>query len=400
MRVLHVFVVGLSLAGCATSTVPPPSQATQGRIPREQAEYRQMAAYLNGKSGEAIKAPPDRDLSAKIQLDPTPGIQQIRRAEGNYRGEVLTSGPYSDAYVTEMNWVPITKYFKVLREVDCDTKMWVTLVNTKMVRSNPMHVSGISRDQDPSYGCEKHFHERFKAGGDPALSGADGVLIDPASFEDRGDHGPFVNQMHVFMRAWAIKFEEPTADELNWRIRKRALSAIDVLQLRAAAYWIEKHRATEFADLIRQRLPKPGTEDMLYGWDRGRLALEHTLASFGDPRDNHLWLSILREGTGAPGHDVNRPYALATPRNDFAVVAANALTCSWDPSLTDQVKYVVEKSPLLPHKLVAAEILADVGLADLVKPIADKVMGNARYLFYTVANGRRTFACPFKPTYG
>lgn len=392
--------VAVFLSGCATTMVPPPSVDLWKRDTGS--AQREMAAYLGGKRGDEIKAPPDRDLSARIQLEPTPGRLQKNKAIGNYIGEVLTSGPYSDGYVTTANWVPITRFFRILRPMDCDTTMWVTLVNPKMVKSNPNHVSGITRDQDPSFGCEKHFHERFKDG-DPSLADADGVIIDPASTEDRGGHGPFVNQLHVFMKAWAIKFVDPSDEEIVARLSKRAHTAIDILQTETVAYWIEQNKATKYRDLMRKRLPQRfDSRDMLYGWNKGVLAIARALASFEDPIDAPVWMEIVRGGLAPdPGGDPNRPLAVRSGRgNDYAILAGNALACTGDVSYVDALFSVAEKSARLPHKFVAAKVLAGFGRQDLVGKIAPKVLGTIQDVFTDAANGKGLYSCPIKVSHG
>ncbi len=402
IRELFILVASaVLLSGCATSTVPSPMDG-EAQKPKFNSAYRDMAAYVGGKRGDDIKVPPDRDLSARIQLEPTPGILQKRRAEGQYYGEVLTSGPYSDAYVALATVVPVTKYFRLVREVECDTQMWVTLLNPKMVRANPAYVSGISRDQDPTFGCEKHFHARFKKGDDPKLAGADGVILDPTSVSDNGERGWCVNQMHVQMTGWAIEFIEPTHEDIVLRLKKRASGPIDILQLRAAAFWIEKQRATSYSDLMKALLPKPGTVAMALEWNHGTVAVAKALASFEDRTNNALWIDVLRgwETVTDSRLDPTNPVAVAASRNDIVMVAGNALVCSGDVSLVEEVLQIAKKATRLPHKMVAAQVVADMGRPDLVAAMVNHLGGSIQLSFMTAAKGIRTFECPFKVTYG
>jgi hypothetical protein len=394
-------VSAVLLCGCATTTVPS-AMDREAQKPKFNSAYRDMAAYLMGKRGDAIKVPPDRDISARIQLEPTPGILQKRRAEGQYYGEVLTSGPYSDAYVALATVVPVTQYFRLVREVECDTQMWVTLVNPKMIRANPAYVSGISRDQDASFGCEKHFHARFKKGGDPKLAGADGVILDPTSVSDNGERGWFVNQMHVQMTGWAITFDEPSHEDIVRRLKNKAYGSIDIVQLRAVAFWIEKHRATHYSELMKALLPKRGTVAMALEWNHGTVAVAKALASFQDQTNNVLWMDVLKgwETVTDSRLDPRYPVAVAASRNDIVMVAGNALVCSGDVSLVEAVLQIAKKATRLPHKMVAAQVVADMGRPDLIAAMVNHLGGSIHRTYMDAAKGVRTFDCPFKVTYG
>jgi hypothetical protein len=382
------------LFGCATSTVPSARNPIKYGPP---AEYRDMAGIIVRHADDAADRP-DRDVSAKIQLEPTPGAQQVRRNRRVFFGETLTSGPYSNGYVTTDNKVPITHYFRILRDVVCDTTMWVTLVNPEMIRANPAYVSGISRDQDPSYGCEKYFHAQFLKGNDPNLADADGVIIDHSSFRDRGGHSvPFVNQMHVVMSGVAIKFDEPTHEDIVQRLTGRNYwtDYIGTLQLRTVAYWIEKKHATEYRDLLKKALPQdPKNASFLLSWSSGQIQVLRTLASFSDPQDTDLWLMLLRSGvTSATPKSASERYATPGHRNEFPMLAANALACSSvGGDYAEELLRIAMQTDRKAHLTAAVRALVTLKREDLIRK-------NANFYLESAYQSMFPYDCPFKVTY-
>ena len=400
----------LLLAGCASEKGPPVFKTMKERDDAAFAmAAREAARYYVGRPESEILDPPDRDKTARLQLEPTPGARQIHKRSGQYWGEVLTSGPGSDAYVTDVTDVPITRYFRILREVDCDTMMSVHLINGKQIKANPGYITGRDRSMDPTYGCEQHFHARFKTGGDSAVAGADGVLMDKMTFEDHGQNSLWNFRMHVWMKAWTIQFVEPTDEEIRDRLSHRVYQSqsVEILQRRALAYWIEKHHATQYQKAMRASLPSPADHDhMLYGWNLGDIQLVRTLAAFADPANDGLWLTILRASTERNGRlpDSSAPVVSVAKRNDHVTVASNALACGGNTAYVPELKDIVRKAELLPYKRDAVRVLQTWGKTEGLVPREweglSAIGGAYRRWLEDALSKPSKFGCPFKVTYG
>lgn len=399
LRPIFTFLLALILSGCATSTVPLPGRA----VPIDPSiTYKRMASLIVNGGKQPDWDQPDRDLTARIQLEPTPGAQQKRARERNYRGEVLTSGPYSDHYVAIIQTIPITRFFRVLRKVQCDTRMWVTLVSPSMIRSNPMHVSGISRDEEPAYGCEKHFHERFRAGNDPELAGADGVLVDSESVRNFGDHGPFVNQMHIGMQGYAFQFGEPTDAEIRALLARMPVSPIEVRQVRALAYWLEKQQAIDhYRDLMKQATPRPDRLGIFYDWNLGALALLRALATDPRPEDRAFLLSILSASADLALEGRNHDYPQTVlARNDHVIDAAHALACLGpDPDTIRELVRIAHYGVRNPHKTAAVQVLATWGETSNLDLIKFPALTRIAFMTDRALRGEMNFTCPYSISY-
>lgn len=393
-------LAALLLSACATSTVPLPGRA----VPIDPSiTHKRMASLIVNGGRQPAWDQPDRDLTARIQLEPTPGAMQKRARERIYRGEVLTSGPYSDHYVAIIQTIPITRFFRVLRKVQCDTRMWVTLVSPSMVRSNPMYVSGISRNEEPAYGCEKHFHERFRAGNDPELAGADGVLVDSETVKNFGDHGPFVNQMHFGMQGYAIQFGEPTDAEIRALLARMPVSPIEIRQVRALAYWLEKRQAiNRYRELMKLATPRPDGLGIFYDWNLGAIALLRALAADPNPVDRPFLLSILAASAdvSADGRDPEMPRVVRSSRNDYAIVAAHALACLGpDPDTIRELVRIAHFGVRNPHKTAAVQVLATWGETRRLDLKAHPALTRIDFLTDRALRGEMNFSCPYRISY-
>ena len=154
---------------------------------------------------------------------------------------------------------------------------------------------------------------------------------------------------------------------------------------------------------MKKRLPRRyDARDMLYGWDKGVMAIARALASFGDPANAPVWMEVLRAGI-APDFkdsDPNRPLAVRASRgNNYAVLAGHALACTGDTSFVPDLYEVADKSARLPHKWIAAKVLASFGRRDLVAKIAPNVLGTIQDAFTDAALGKRLFTCPLETRY-
>lgn len=380
-----------AMAGCASSVWPPSAEQHPAQMKARQARAAQtsMAAYLMGTKPKRTLEVPYRveGREPRIVLQPTGGAVQ-EPGPGN---EVLTSGPGSNGYVAELTRVPKTQFFTVIKEVPCDRRVYLSVVKPSQIRSNPGYVSGYFRDDQPVFRCEQAFHEQF-AQGDEALAGADGVLLDGSTLRIEGD-GPFVGQVKVYIRAWAVRFADPTPTDIEARLARPARKPIDVLQLRTVLTWIERHHMTAYADALRQSLPQAGTSRIRYAWNDAETAIAETLTRLGDQGGDAYWLSVLdrsRDDTGQLDPKVPFQGLHGAP----VLAAAHALGCG-SPTRADEIAAIARRSHEAAVKIGAVRALLTLGRDDLARTVSSELNAGGAALATTRAVEHRTdlFTC-------
>ncbi|MBK7424599.1 MAG: hypothetical protein IPJ48_16775 [Propionivibrio sp.] len=117
----------LILAACSTGGQRPDYR------PKSPPEYRAEAEYIaTGKITDGRLA--FIDPKARIQLQPSPGDETNPGQEGF---EVLNSRADSGGYFAFVQEVPVTQYFRIVRQADCETTSTITLITPALVKSSP-----------------------------------------------------------------------------------------------------------------------------------------------------------------------------------------------------------------------------------------------------------------------
>lgn len=298
--------------------------------------------------------------------------------------------------------MPRTRYFKILGRADCDD--WVVIDTLFMtpdkparIKSNPeYYLGGGFRDHEPHTQCLGLFAKKFKAGDDERLAGADGVVFDGDSYTiTKGTNGLPIGNIKVFMRGWAIKFVDPTPEDLKTLLSKRPGQVIDVLQLKAGLFWIEQHRATEYATAIRALIPKHELVS-IEGWNEVNRELLEALATL-DPAagDASFWMGILAAGVektkfANPDNPVSARTGGDAPR-----IAGNILACSGDLSLVPELERIAYATTVYQHKLAAAKALAALGRPDVATKIGQRIRHD-RWQAITQGDPMFVYTCPYR----
>ena len=367
-------------------------------MPVSPPEMRTAASSLMGK--DVINSIPEdpRNPNPAVNLQPTPGKAPLI---GQKPVETLRSDPRSGAYVAFTDQVPPTKYFEIVGRADCDDWVYLQLMNADMLISRPKYYGGGEYAGDKAaLKCAGLVHQRFRAKSDPRLAGADGVVFDAESAVFTDVDGWFNQHRKLHMDGWAIKFGEPSPEAIRARLAKPASSPIDVIQLRAAAYWIEKNHAAEFADDLRRLLPLKDKREALTSWRGADHFLLRALASVEDEsRSDDIYRTILDAGIAA----MLRPGKLSTvgltQAGDTPYVAANVMVCRNQPGAKEEFRKVLLAATIRQHKLASAKALIAIGDTEFVREqLRQGRLGDVSNTVSAMLSGIdvEPFACPYR----
>jgi hypothetical protein len=366
-------------------------------IAKSPPEYRTAAASIMGTDVNGSVPANSENPNPRIRLKPTPGKAPMIGAPGV---EVLESSNKSGAYIAFTGQVPATQYFRIVGRVDCDDWVYLQLINPEMIRSNPnYYISGHYSGDKAPLKCTGKFHEKFREQTDERLIGSDGVVFDAGSAEFTDVDGWSNGHRKIHMDGWAIKFIDPSPRDIKTRLATKALTAIDVVQLKAVAYWIEENRASEYAEDLKKLLPIAPGQNLLSSWrsvDISVLKALATIESVDAPVDTYL--KIMRAGISpmiAPGAMTTVPGANV---GDAPFVAANVLACRKQPGSADVLDMVLTQATIRQHKLASAKALIAMGKSDLVRQrLNSGVLGDvsSRVTDILVGRDHLPFSCPY-----
>ena len=379
------------LAGCSGLGSAKPYR------PQSPPEFRTAAASIMGKDvNNSVPDDPDNP-NPRIRLQPSPGKAPLI---GNRPVEVLASSNKSGAYVAFTGQVPVTQFFQVLRRADCDD--WVFL--QPITPFVDYYTSGDYTGDKATLKCLSKVHERFRDKTDERLAGSDGVVFDAqsAKFIDRDDSAYGPRKIH--MDGWSIRFVEPTSADIEARLNSNPLTAIDAVQFKTAAYWVEKHRAAAFAPALRKVLPLASPFATLNSWSETEHSALRALVMV-EPADASIdpYMQILEAGIAqmlVPGSQ----YAVSGLKVGYApFLAANVLACRNEPGTVEFLERVMLNATVYQHKMAAVKALVALGMANMVsKSLADGKLGNISIKVGDLLAGRDPFpfTCPLAPPNG
>lgn len=386
---LPIFIVVSACTGLGTA---------KPYIAKSPPEYRTVAASIMGADVNGSVPANAENPNPLIRLKPTPGKAPMIGAPGV---EVLESSNKSGAYIAFTGQVPVTQFFRVIGRADCDEWVYLQLINPEMIRSNPnYYISGHYTGDKAPLKCAGKFHEKFREQSDERLIGSDGVVFDANSAEFTDIDGWSNGHRKIHMEGWAIKFADPTPSDIKTRLATRALTAIDAVQLKAVAYWIEENRAREYAEDLKKILPIAQKQNLLSSWRSVDLSILKALAAIEDadaPVDTYL--EIMKAGIApmiAPGALTTVPAANV---EDAPFVAANVLACRNQPGSVDELDLVLMRATIRQHKLASAKALIAMGKTDLVRQrLKSGVLGDVSSRVTDMLVGRDSlrFTCPYR----
>ena len=376
----------LILAACSTGGQRPDYR------PKSPPEYRAEAEYTaTGKITDGRLA--FIDPTARIQLQPSPGDETNPGQEGF---EVLNSRADNGGYFAFFQEVPVTQYFRIVRQADCETTSTMTLITPALVKSSPDYYIKSKRfyGDKPQYKCLGDFSDRFRTHTDERLEGSDGAVFDNQTLTKVENKAHFFLQTSTWrMAGWAIKFQNPSHEEIVDGLRHKASGKIYELQQQTLLFWIQKNRLAQYNELLTQLLPVNDPYQGGLVWRNVDIAILRTLATTAPEKvSNEVWLKVLEKGI-APGK-LNPSNPVMTESGNAADIAANVLACKQDASLVPRLEAVVHDAGSLQHKVAAAKALKAMGRSDIV---ATYIRSTDNDFYRSVATpfSQIPFSCPY-----
>lgn len=330
----------------------------------------------------------------------------LQRSPGDFAqgldAPILQSGPdaLSSGYVAQVTKVPYTRWFRIVRQFSAEATAVREMIEPSYTDIYPDPFSAgdhTYRRLDRRIAETSALH-RYWRNCDPMVEGADALIFDPKTVVySPYKIIPFREPFKV--DAYAVVFEEPTAQALRERLEQFPSTPIAVLQTRAALYWIEQHRASEFASLVRALMPLPRRGYQPRPWDAVAAQATHTLAKLDRPEDRDVFLKVLltHERT-----DTEKPEIVLMPPIDelgnASRTAANVLFCNHDTALIDPLKRVLDRAFYTSSAIYASILLAEFGQSDAIKAYAARVQPNYRASLFAIADRKpgTRFACPYE----
>ncbi|MBL0167986.1 MAG: hypothetical protein IPP85_13010 [Propionivibrio sp.] len=374
------------LAACSTG-----GQRANYR-PKSPPEYRAEAEYIvTGKITDGRLA--FIDPTARIQLQPSPGYETNPGQEGF---EVLNSRADSGGYFAFVQEVPVTQYFRIVRQADCETTSTMTLITPALVKTAPDYYIKSKRffGDKPQYKCLGDFSDRFRTHTDKRLEGSDGAVFDNQTLTKVENKAHFFLQTSTWrMAGWAIKFENPSHEEIVEGLRHKVSGKIYELQQQTLLFWIQKNRFAQYNELLTRLLPVNVPYQGGLVWRDVDIAILRTLATAAPEKvPNEVWLKVLEKGI-APGK-LSPSNPVVTQSMNAADIAANVLACKKDVSLVPRLEAVVRDAGSLQHKVAAAKALQAMGRSDIVVTYIHSA-NNDFYRSVATPFSHPPFACPY-----
>lgn len=308
--------------------------------------------------------------------------------------EVLFSDQHTGAYVADVIRVPITKYFRLVRPIECDKYAFYQILTPRVIAANKMsYVTGEFKGSEPYYACEEEYMERY-ADGHADMAGADGAIFDQQETKVPTKTLPFYPMVHIVVPGYAIKFGEPTDSEIREVLSKLPKDRIQLLQYQTVLYWMEKNGANQYLPYLSKILSSLSKRSVLGSPLKGvRLATLRTLAVMdpGSPESIEMFLQQFAHRHYGAYEGTNQMYA------------ANVLACSGRKDLAPQIQQIaMERMSSNAQASGAAEALYMLGRADMIEMIAKKLekdgqMASAHFA-RQIAQGKSLtpFSCPPK----
>ncbi len=367
-------------------------------MPVSPPEMRTAAASIMGKDVNSAVPVDPRNPHPAVDLAPTPGKAPLI---GQTPVEVLRSDPKSGAYIAFTGQVPPTKYFEVIGRADCDNWLYLQLMNADMIINRPGYYGGGEYTGDKAaLKCAGVFHRKFRDNSDERLVGADGVIFDHESAVFTDVDGWFNQNRKLHMDGWAIKFVEPSAETIRARLAAPVTSSIDVVQLRAAAFWIEKHHASDLADDLRRILPLNGTGQALTDWKGADNLLFRALASVEvDAEPDDVFRTILNAGIAKMLRPGSQTTVASSILGEEPFVAANVIVCRNQPGAKEELRKVLLQATIRQHKLASAKGLIAMGDSEFVREQLNQGrLGDLSTKVMAMLSGNdvEPFACPYR----
>lgn len=394
LRPLFVFPVVFAISACSGLGSSKPY------APKSPPEFRTAAASIMGRDVNNSVPESAANPNPRIRLKPSPGRAPLI---GGIGSEVLESSNKSGAYIAFTGQVPVTQYFKIIGRADCDDWVYLQLVNPAMVRGNPnYYISGQYTGDKAALKCAGKFHEKFRDKSDDRLADSDGVIFDADSAVFTDVDGWSNGHRKLHMDGWAIKFVDPSTEDIKARLAAKPLSPIDVVQMKTVAYWIETHQAGEYAQDLRKLLPLDSRFSALNSWSGASHSILKALAAVEPPEAPvDVYIKIMEAGIVSMLVPGTQTTVAGQTVGEAPFIAANVLACRNQPGSVDDLEKVLTSATIRQHKLASAKALIAMGQKNLVRQkLSEGSLGDVSTRVSAMLEGRDPlmFACPYRNT--
>lgn len=293
------------------------------------------------------------------------------------------------------------EYFEVVGRADCDDWVYLQPVSTGLLMSRPeYYASGNYTGNSATAKCLGIARKKLSQQKTVDANKVDAIIFDPATAVITDTTGWFNNNRKIFMEGWAVRYVEPSEATVRKRITTGSVSAIDALQRKAAAAWIERHPATDLQEELRQSLPLGNTKDALSGWRPADIELFTALAVVEDSaQSDQPYRNVLGAGIARMLADSPRFTVAAESVGNAADVAANVIACRAQPGSRELLRDVLMKATITQHKLAAARGLIAIGDRQFVEEsLRDGALGDVASKVQSYLAGRdgQKYVCPYR----
>lgn len=346
-------------------------------IPTSPPEMKTAAASLMGRDVNNRLPAPDANSIPRIEIPVSHGRAPLI---GERAVEVTRSDIKSGAYIAFTSQVPPTRYFDILGRADCDNWVYLQLMNTEMLINRPKYYGGGEYTGDKAaFKCAGIFHQNYRDNSDPRLIGSDGVIFDVESAVFTDTAGWFIQNRKLHMDGWAIKFVNPSIETIRSRLEQPPVTPVDLLQLRAAAYWVEVNHVSALADSLRSLLLLKTPRDVIFSWRPTDRYILHALAAVEDESSpDDVFRAILEAGVYPMLRQGHQSSEGVSATGDAPYLAANVMICRDQPGTKETFRRVLLGATIRQHKLAAAKALIHIGDTNFVrKELRDGNLGDA-----------------------
>ena len=260
---------------------------------------------------------------------------------------------------------PTGKYFRVLREANCDDWLMLRPLTPDMAKS--WYGSGNEtryRGGNFLYLCKGLFEDLLKAQQDPRVVSADAVIFDIDTAHIADEKSLFFARRKVQMQGWAVQYVEPHIEEVVERLAAVPKTAIDKVQFKAAAKWLRIHPNTSAVPMLSERINGAIGSDRYDDVFADRLDLLAILGS--SELDNEVFRSLVAEGFGT-AKDRFPPKGTRYNVNRVPVIAVHALVCRNPGGTRELLRKILLDAAYIQYKYSAARGLLTLGDTEFLR---------------------------------
>lgn len=303
-------------------------------------------------------------VSACGGIEPRPEAPKSRvPAEIVNKEPLLMHGEYLVSYLGLM---PTDHYFEILQPYVCDDWFKAFDINhASQIRGNKQYYIHSHALTGSSWNakCLPQAVDNLRSTKDPVLQQADGVVFDYDRAEIVNEGTLLAGFHHVVMPGWAIRFKEPTREELRQRLVTPSKDWLEEKQIEAAAKIAGAMGLKEAVPTLEKMLkPYMVDQHLLFDNAMARSILEGLARMPQGSVTPTVWWDLVEGGLR---RDNRRHFESSLPSTlGYAgkptEIAAKALYCERPSDMVPRMQAAFDQSLEVGRKLAIARALAGV----------------------------------------